>query len=242
MSISSALSSLFKPAGQIDFNGLTDWHCHILPGVDDGVEDIDTSLAILEDYERMGIKRVWLTPHIMEDVANTTDGLRQRYAELKARYGGPIDLRLAAENMIDSLLGERLAADDLLPIGEKQNMLLVETSYFNSPRNFRDALRRIKSKGYYPLLAHPERYNYIDTIDEYVQLKEMGVLFQLNILSLTGFYGKYPKEKSRKMLKKGMYDFWGTDLHRHEQLDLIRDLSLPADLLALLGRLPASVD
>lgn len=242
MSILSALSSMFRPAGQIDFNGLTDWHCHILPGVDDGVEDIETSLAILGDYERMGIKRVWLTPHIMEDVANTTDRLRQRYADLMARYTGPVDLRLAAENMIDSLFNERLAAGDLLPIGEKQNMLLVETSYFNPPYNLHRTLDRIKSKGYHPLLAHPERYNYIDSMAEYVKLKDMGVLFQLNILSLIGYYGKHAKEKSRKLLKKGMYDFCGTDLHRHEQLTPLRgDIALPADLLAQFGRLSSSL-
>lgn len=241
MSILSALSSIFKSAGQIDFNGLTDWHCHILPGVDDGVADLGTSLAILEDYERMGIKKVWLTPHIMEDVANTTDRLRQRYDELMARYAGPIDLRLAAENMIDSLFGERLDAGDFLPIGDKQNMLLVETSYFNPPYNLHRTLGRIKSKGYHPLLAHPERYNYIDTMAEYVKLKDMGVLFQLNILSLSGYYGKHAKEKSHKLLKKGMYDFCGTDLHRHEQLTLLRDdLTLPSDLVGMLGRLSSA--
>lgn len=113
--------------------GFTDYHSHILPGVDDGVQTMDESLEILRLYEEQGIKSVWLTPHIMEDIPNTTAHLRDRFAELQAAYTGGVQLHLAAENMLDNLFEERLGKNDLLPLGENGDHLLVETSYFSPP-------------------------------------------------------------------------------------------------------------
>ena len=100
------------------FKNFTDCHSHILPGVDDGVQTMEEALEILRLYEELGIKSVWLTPHIMEDMPNTTLHLRERYAELQATYSGPIKLHLASENMLDNLFEERLEKNDLLPLGE----------------------------------------------------------------------------------------------------------------------------
>ena len=193
-------------------HGFTDHHSHILFGVDDGVKTLETSLKVLQRYEEIGIAEVWCTPHIMEDVPNTTDGLRARFAELCAAYNGPIKLHLAAENMMDQLFEERLEHNDLLPLGEDGNHLLVETSYFTPPMGMKDILRRIKAKGYFPVLAHPERYVYMDK-EDYRTLKEMGILFQLNLSSLAGGYGPEAEAKSHWLLKKGFYDFVGSDLH-----------------------------
>lgn len=113
--------------------GMTDYHSHLLPGVDDGVQTVEESLAILRLYEQLGIREVWFTPHIMEDIPNTTAGLRSRFEQFQKRYTGNIRLHLAAEYMLDNLFKERLAHRDLLPIGEEGNHLLVETSYFNPP-------------------------------------------------------------------------------------------------------------
>ena len=140
------------------FRGFTDWHCHILPDVDDGVQTMDEALQILGEYERLGVKEVWLTPHIMEDMPNTTQHLRARFVELQSAYQGNIALNLASENMLDNLFEERLNKNDLLPIGKAGKHLLVETSYFNPPMDLQNILLRIKAKGYYPILAHPERY------------------------------------------------------------------------------------
>ena len=222
----SFLSSLFKKTAPYDLTGFTDWHCHILPGVDDGVKTMEQSLSILDRYERAGIKEVWRTPHIMEDVPNETSALRKRFDELKAAYNGDITLHLAAENMIDQIFSERLEKNDVLPIGNDGNMLLVETSYFSSPMNFYEILEEIKAKGYFPLLAHPERYNYIDSISTYRKLKGMEVRFQLNLMSLCGHYGPVVKEKAEKLLSEGMYDLSGTDLHRTEHLDIIKQMRL----------------
>ena len=110
------------------FQGFTDWHCHLLPDVDDGVQTIDESLQLLSFYEQLGIKEVWLTPHVMEDMPNTTKELKERFMELKATYRGSIMLYLATENMLDNLFEERLAKNDVLPLGKDGKHLLVETS------------------------------------------------------------------------------------------------------------------
>jgi tyrosine-protein phosphatase YwqE len=115
------------------FQGFIDWHCHLLPGVDDGVQTMDESLKILSLYEKMGIEEAWLTPHIMEDMPNATKKLKDGFAELKENYQGPVVLHLASENMLDNLFEERLEKDDLLPLGKEGKHLLVETSYFNPP-------------------------------------------------------------------------------------------------------------
>ena len=192
--------------------GFTDHHSHILFGVDDGVKTLETSLKVLQRYEELGIAEVWCTPHIMEDIPNTPESLRARFAELQAAYQGPVKLHLAAENMMDQLFEERLEDNDLLPLGETGNHLLVETSYFTPPMGMKDILRRIKSKGYFPVLAHPERYVYMDK-DDYRELKGMEILFQVNLSSLAGGYGPEAEDKSHWLLKKGFYDLAGSDLH-----------------------------
>ena len=145
--------------------GLTDCHSHLLPGVDDGVRSLDESLQILAEMESAGIRKVWLTPHVMEDMPNTTERLRERFARLQDAYTGPVRLALAAEYMLDNLFAARLEADDVLPLIEERTYLLVETSCFNPPMGFHALLERIRSRGYVPLLAHPERYRYLSLAD-----------------------------------------------------------------------------
>lgn len=193
--------------------GMTDYHCHLLPGVDDGVQTFEESLEILQLFEQLGIREVWLTPHVMEDIPNTTAGLRSRFEQLCSRYAGNIRLHLAAEYMLDNLFKERLAHRDLLPLGTEGNHLLVETSYFNPPVDLYTMLEKIKAAGYYPVLAHPERYVYMGEKD-YHRLKEAGVMFQSNLPSLAGSYGKQVLQKVRHFSVQGYTDVWGSDTHR----------------------------
>ena len=195
------------------FRGFTDWHSHILPGVDDGVQTMEEALQILKKYEELEVKEVWLTPHIMEDIPNTTAHLKERFMELQAAYQGDVILHLASENMLDNLFEERLEKDDLLPIGEHKDHLLVETSYFNSPMGLYDILQHIQSKGYYPILAHPERYTYMGK-EDYRKLKAMGVKFQVNLFSLIGLYGTEAKKKAEWNLKNNFYNLVGSDIHQ----------------------------
>ena len=199
------------------FNGFTDWHSHILPGVDDGISSMEDALGVLNEYEKLGFKKVWLTPHIMEDYPNETKALRERFQELKNEWKGNVEISLAAENMLDTLFEERLEANDLLPIGDEGKHLLVETSYFTPPYGMDDILENIRKKGYYIILAHPERYRYMEEKD-YENLKERGIFFQLNYLSLVGAYGETARKKAEWLLKKGYMDLMGSDIHRLHSL------------------------
>ena len=203
-------------------SGMTDAHSHILPGVDDGVRHMSESLEILSRYEQLGIGEVWCTPHIMEDVPNETEKLRARFEELKAAYDGPIALHLAAEYMMDHLFDQRLAACDLLDHGgDGVRTLLVETSTYDPPMRFDNIMDEIKSKGFFPILAHPERYYYIDDLDDYKRMHEKGIRFQLNLGSMAGMYGQEPLRKAKWLLSHGMYSYVGSDLHSRRMLDMI---------------------
>jgi len=196
----------------------TDHHSHILPGVDDGVKKMETSLKVLERYEQLGIVEVWCTPHVMEDIPNTTAGLQARFAELCEAYQGPIKLHLAAEYMMDELFEERLEQGDLLKLGDEGNQVLVETSYFTPPMDMDAILRRIKQKGLYPMLAHPERYVYMNK-ERYKELKNNGIRFQLNLSSVAGAYGSETKDKALWLLKQNFYNIAGSDLHSSRNID-----------------------
>ena len=252
--------------------GAADHHSHILPGVDDGVETMDEALRILTAYEALGIKELWLTPHIMEDIPNSAEKLATRFDELKAAYSGNITLHLAAEYMIDNNLRKLLNAmegdktnklrhsqcegrwheqsevtegsktknncpscvrgaseaegdNTLLPIGTAGKHILVETSYYNSPMRMDETLQLIKSLGYFPLLAHPERYMYLDNAD-YTKLHSQGVKFQLNLASLAGGYGKIVQKKALWLLSNGLYTVAGSDLHCEDAIEFITKCEL----------------
>ena len=191
--------------------GATDRHSHILYGVDDGAKTLEDALAVLAYDEEIGISEVWCTPHIMEDVPNTTEALKQRFAELQAAYTGPIKLHLAAEYMLDTLFEERFNAGDLLTM--EDDTILVETSTWNPPADMTGTLRKIQKAGYRPLLAHPERYRYL-TDAGYERLHKMGIHFQLNLGSLVGYYGETSMRKAHELLEKGWYSEIGSDCHR----------------------------
>ena len=191
--------------------GAVDNHSHILYGLDDGVHSQEDALAILRYLANAGVKDLWLTPHIMEDVPNTTESIRSRFEELKAAYTGGIRLHLAAEYMIDTLFEDRLEQRDLLTHGN--DTVLVETSSAAPPINLWEVLDRMRATGYRPIIAHPERYRYMEKTD-YRRLHEAGYLLQLNLPSILGFYGKTAQERAQYILDKGWYSMTGSDCHR----------------------------
>ena len=216
--------------------GATDHHSHILFGVDDGVSNSKESLAILELLEEQGLKSLWLTPHTMEDVPNTTEGLKKRFAELKALYHGPIELHLASEYMMDELFEKHLQEGDFL-FHREEGSILMETSAWSGPYNFWDLIDRTMRAGYRPVLAHPERYEYMEDKD-YERLHSMGVRLQLNLPSVLGFYGDHAREKAAKLLKKGFYDMAGSDCHKLRPLrHMLTDKLLKKDGVKLLQTL-----
>jgi tyrosine-protein phosphatase YwqE len=200
-------------------NGFTDVHCHILPGVDDGVQKMESALHILDFYEEHGVKRVFFTPHVAEELhENNRDHLLQRFDELTKLYKGGIQLALGAEYMIDNGFEKLLdkKEDFLCASGDT---LLVETTAQNPPINMSQIIFELQDRGYDIMLAHPERYFYMHTAD-YEELVAKNVQLQLNLLSIVGLYGEHAKKKGKNLLEKGMYTYVGTDLHnlkRHQQ-------------------------
>ena len=191
--------------------GAVDQHSHILYGLDDGVKTQEDSLAILRWLEEQGVSEVWFTPHVMEDVPNTTEGIRERFEQLKAVYSGGLRLNLAAEYMIDTVFEDRLERRDLLEHGPET--VLVETSAIAPPMNLWNVLDQILKAGYRPLIAHPERYRYMDQGD-YRELHNMGCFLQLNLPSIVGFYGESVRQRAQYLLDKGWYRMVGSDCHR----------------------------
>lgn len=195
--------------------GASDSHSHILFGVDDGIRTSDEALRAISTEEALDVSEIWCTPHIMEDIPNTTESLKARFAELKRSYNGKIKLYLAAEYMIDTLFDERAEKDDLLTM--KRGNVLVETSIWTPPMDMTRKLDMLRRNGYNPLLAHPERYFYMGKAD-YIRLHGMYIRFQLNLPSLAGYYGEDIREKAAWLLKNGMYVAFGTDCHRADSL------------------------
>ena len=206
---------LFNPKRSLIETGIlkgsTDRHSHILYGVDDGIQTPEDSLEVLKFQESLGVKEVWCTPHIMEDVPNTTEALKARFEDLKSIYQGPIRLHLAAEYMIDTVFESRLETGDLLTM--EDDTLLMETSTIAPPYDLKGSLRDAMSKGYRPLFAHPERCRFLE-VKDCEELVGMGVRLQLNIASLTGYYGQSCRSKAESLLKKGIYSAYGSDCHR----------------------------
>ena len=195
--------------------GAVDQHSHILYGLDDGVKTQEDSLAILRFLEEQGVSEVWFTPHVMEDVPNTTEAIRARFEELKSVYDGGLQLHLAAEYMIDTLFEKRLEQKDLLEHGEE--VVLVETSAIAPPINLWVVLDNMLKSGYRPLIAHPERYRYMDR-EDYRELHNMGCILQMNLPSIVGFYGESARQRALYLLDKGWYRMVGSDCHRFKAI------------------------
>lgn len=190
--------------------GMTDIHSHLLPGVDDGAPTLEESLSYFQYIISLGVKRIYLTPHIMIDyIANNKFFLETRFQELKDHITGEIEIKLAAEYMLDAGLSAHLKEGLLMM---KDRHVLVETSYLSPPPDLTGMLYELTLEGYIPVIAHPERYRYM-SVRDYIQLKEKGYKFQMNLLSLSGYYGLQARENSKYIIRQGMYDYVGSDIH-----------------------------
>jgi tyrosine-protein phosphatase YwqE len=215
-------------------DGFVDIHSHLLPGIDDGAKDMDTSIALLLKMASFGIKNFITTPHVLGSVyPNSSKVIKQKLAavkkELEKREIKGISIQAAAEYMLDGEFSALLDQKDILVL--KDNYILVEMSYFSAPINLYELLFKIQLKGYKPILAHPERYNFYHTdFKSYYKLKQAGCLFQLNLLSLTDQYGKGVQKTSEKLLKENLYDFVGTDTHHQNHLELLPKIGTKKNL------------
>lgn len=229
------------PLADLFSNDFIDIHNHLLPGIDDGAKNMKDSIALIKKMASLGINNFIITPHVLGEVyPNSSKTILTKLEEVRdtLRNNGmqDINIRAAAEYMMDEQFSIRLAANDILTL--KDEYILVEMSYFNAPLNLFDIIFDIQLKGYKPILAHPERYNfYHSDIDNYYKLKKAGCLFQLNALSLTDHYGKGVKKTSESLLGAGMYDFIGSDTHHENHLRLLESIKLPSKLKNIVEKL-----
>ncbi|SDS26134.1 Tyrosine-protein phosphatase YwqE [Polaribacter sp. KT25b] len=218
-------------------NGFVDIHSHLLPGIDDGAKDLEDSIALIQKMASYGIKNFITTPHILGEMyPNTPEIIKGKLQEVREelvkRNITDITIDAAAEYMMDEQFSILLEKDEILTL--KDNLVLVEMSYFSPPLNLFDILFQLQLKGYKPVLAHPERYiSYHNDFKVYQKLKTAGCLFQLNLLSLTEQYGKGVQKTAEKLLKENLYDFVGTDTHHQMHLELLRKIGTPKNLKQL---------
>jgi hypothetical protein len=207
-----------KRRGQGDFFPFqTDMHSHILPGIDDGSPDIKTSLELIRGLMKLGVRRSVATPHVIGDMyRNTPDSIHGALKVLQEAIrteGLDYEVTAAAEYMLDAYFLD-LLADKKVLLTVSGNLLLTEFSYSTMPTNPERMSFAIITEGFTPILAHPERYAYYyRNFKEYNRLKELGFMLQVNVLSLTGYYGKEALKAARYMLKNDLVSFLGTDLH-----------------------------
>jgi tyrosine-protein phosphatase YwqE len=192
---------------------MADVHTHLLPGVDDGFPTAEASLEALRRLAAMGVSSVCLTPHVMaERPENTAEHLRAAFEAFRphAEETG-IHLRLGAEYMLDEAFHtHRHDAGGLLVLGGRH--LLIETSPLAPAEGLRETTYELMLDGYRPILAHPERYAWLD-LSGCQRIKAHGCQLQLNLFSLAGAYGQQAARMATLYLKEGLYDFTGSDIH-----------------------------
>ena len=225
--------------GKLDYQLLkTDMHAHWLPGIDDGAKDIEDSLTLIRGLAELGYTRLIATPHILWDMyQNTPAIIRQKLDEVRKAAeaaGIRISLESAAEYFLDEHVEELLYKKEKL-LTFHDNKVLVEFSMVFPPLNVKAVLFDMQMQGYQPVIAHPERYIYLQHNKEfYAELRDAGCLFQLNILSLTGIYGKSVTQLAQYLLDNDYYCLLGTDMHHTGHLDALKRVEMTASLQNLL--------
>ncbi len=202
-------------------------HSHILPGIDDGSPAPDVSISLIRGLAALGYKKLIATPHVMWDMYRNTPEIiqgahKQLEAELK-KAGVDIKISAAAEYYLDEYFVQLLDTDTPL-LTLKDKMVLIEFSFISSPFDVKDILFKLQIKGYQPILAHPERYLYLNNNKAfYDELLDAGCRFQVNLLSLTNYYGKGATDLAHYLIKKNHVSLLGTDLHHDRHLNALQN-------------------
>ena len=235
--------SFFKrtPKEPFPFNQLkTDFHSHILPGIDDGSPDAETSISLVKGLIDLGYENLVGTPHVMEDIwKNDKETIFQSLTLLNASLReSRIDqeIRPAAEYLVDANFEKLLRnKEKLLTI--KDNWVLIEVSFIAPPPQLREVIFEMQLQGYQPVFAHPERYRfYQHRKNALEEIRNAGCLLQCNLLSFAGYYGPNELRAAESLATYKMVDLFGTDLHHQRHLDALRQLKLTKVLgLALEG-------
>lgn len=217
-----------------------DMHNHILPGIDDGSPDLDTSFQLIDTLLELGYQKFVCTPHILLEIhPNNKTTISNAWHQLTNGLnskGLEVPVEFAAEYMLNFEFDELLENDNILSFGNKQ--VLIEMSYAVESPNIREAIFTLQTRGYKPILAHPERYPYyFHRFEHYEHLIDAGCDLQLNLLSLTGYYGKPIKNVAEKLVEKDLISWVGTDLHHHRHLGALMQLSNDTRVLRYLDKI-----
>lgn len=213
--------TVIGPALEVDI------HSHLLPGIDDGAKSLEEAERIIVSFSKLGYRKLVTTPHIMSDAyQNTPHIIHEKLALLNAhlhRQNITVEVEAAAEYYVDEKLLKMLASDEpLLTFGNRY--LLFETNFMNEPFNLKEFIFNATTKGYKPVLAHPERYLYLqDNLSKAEDLLNRGVLFQVNISSLTGLYSKMAQLTAHKLIDRGWIHWLGSDCHQLQHVALIEE-------------------
>lgn len=209
------------------FEDLTDMHNHVLPGIDDGSKSASMSEAMFAVYEQLGFNKVIPTSHIYQELyPNTPETINAAFNTLKkANTLGLLSTECGAEYMVDETF---LKGIEMAPPAMSYNgvYVLVEMHFFGQTAMIEEACFMLSQQNLKPILAHPERYQLVDQLDQFKELKNKGFYLQLNALSLMGHYGPEVKAKAEKLLISGHYDFVGTDAHHPGHLQQLTKLKL----------------
>ncbi len=212
-----------------------DIHNHILPGIDDGAKTPLESIELIRAFMEIGVTDFIATPHIMHNYyPNTPQSINAALFilrdELLKNELKNVSIKAAAEHMIDDNFEALLEKGEVMPM--RNGYLLVEMSYLQPPINFKEAIIKTASKRFFPVLAHPERYGFLHhSLKKYRKFKEQGIHFQMNLLSLGEYYGDDITKIAYKLLEEGQIDFVASDVHNIQQLEALKEITLPKKLV-----------
>lgn len=213
-----------KKIPEFDFSNIgIDMHSHVLPGIDDGAPTVKESVMMVNRFQQLGFKKLIATPHIMADYyRNTPDTINRALDELreellKQNINMPVEA--AAEYYLDETFENKINKGNMMTMGG--DYILFELSYINYPNNIKDVIQKLNDKGLKPILAHPERYPYLGSLENYYRIREFGCYFQLNTISLSGYYGKQTQKIAEELVDNMMVDFIGSDMHHLRHADAL---------------------
>lgn len=206
---------------------IIDIHSHLLPTLDDGVQSFEEAESIILQFQRLGYKKLITTPHVMSDFfRNSTETIvakRNELAQWLTSKSIAVEIQAAAEYYLDEELMKKIETNSpLLTFGNKY--FLFETNFMTEPLNLKEFIFLATIKGYRPVLAHPERYVYLqNNFSKAEDILNRGVLFQLNISSISGYYSKAAQGIAQKLIDKGWIHLLGSDCHNHQHIQLLEE-------------------
>ena len=197
---------------------MIDFHSHILPNIDDGSRNLEQSIEIVNEAKNAGFTKIISTSHYLEDYYECEEQERAKLLKQLQDNVQGIELYLGNEIYItDNMI--QLIKDKKASTINNSRYVLFEFPLSTKAMNDKEVIYRLIEQGYVPVVAHPERYKNVQEDPKYIEdLAEMGALFQANYGSIIGMYGDKAKKTLKYLLKNGLICFFGSDVHRPEQV------------------------